>query len=158
MEETLREISAGQVELISLIGCSLTTAGLHSVVSALQNGDCSANLVTMNLSNNALTNEACALLHSALQNPSFCPSLLTLNLQDNPGLDEGGQGVSILQQMVSLRPDLQVIRSPQELRVLMQVLMHMTPPNPAPCSLPRPCPGHVTAPSLLCRSDHSISD
>ena len=100
-----------EVELISLAGCSLTTTGLHRVVSALQNGDCSANLMTMNLSNNLLTDEACTVLHSALQNPSFCPSLLTLNLQDNPGLDEGGQGFSILQQMVSLRPDLQVILS-----------------------------------------------
>lgn len=97
------------MELISLDGCSLTTAGLHSVVSALQNGECSASLMTMNLSNNMLTAEACTLLHSALQNPSFCPSLLTLNLQDNPKLDEGGQGISILEQMISLRPELQVI-------------------------------------------------
>lgn len=107
VEETLGEIASGQVELISLEGCSLTTAGLQSVVSALQNDDCSTSLMAMTLANNLLTDDSCSLLLTAMQSPAFCPSLLTLNLQDNPRLTE--LGFSMLQEMVSLRPDLQVL-------------------------------------------------
>lgn len=107
MEEILREIAAGPSELVTLDGCSLTTAGLERIVSALQVEDCSANVMAISLANNLLTDDACNLLHSALQNPDFCPSLLTLNFQENARLTE--QGYAVLEQMVSVRPELQVL-------------------------------------------------
>jgi hypothetical protein len=106
VEEVLREIASGQTELVSLEGCSLTTAGLQRVVSALQVEGCSANVIAISLANNLLTDDACSLLRNALQNPEFCPSLLTLNFQDNPRLTE--EGFTIIQHLISIRPELQV--------------------------------------------------
>lgn len=97
------------MELVNLDGCNLTTAGLESVLSALKNDDCSANLMAITLANNQLTDDACSLLLGALRVPTFCPSLLTINLQDNPRLTD--QGFAALHEIVSLRTDLQVIVS-----------------------------------------------
>jgi len=83
----LDDASKGREEMITLDACHLRNSQLNKLIARLAGNK---QLITLVLSNNSLSDDACKALNSALSDAAWCPDLMSVDVRGNGNMTEEG--------------------------------------------------------------------